>query len=723
MSFIVRWGLEEKAIEHLLRLIDCHLPVSCLQSKYLFLKKFPLGNSMTMRYFCPSCGELLPPGVTGEVECGDCQHHCDIDVLKFKGPFFVQMSVGEQVQRVMSDSKLVQVMRKDCDEADVISGKVYKRFRTRGTIGDDDISLQWNTDGVSPCTTSKVQMYPIQACINELPARIRKDNILLCGLYYGKKKPDINIILKPFVEELEVLRERGVVCNIPGRVGPVTVKVHTILCSVDSVARPTLQGINQYNGRYGCSFCLKRGMYIQRGNGRARIYLDNIFIPRSHAQHMAALWRLEELRAINPARKQYQGIRRGSVLLLLPGFNIIRSFVPDYMHSVLEGVVVAMWDHWRCAEYEHQGWYLNAEKRRLIDERLVSIRPPSEVTRPPRSIDTEMKYWRAHEIKSFFLYYSLVCLKGILPDKYLKHWLLLVYSITIFLREKIVEDDFLKAKAAIEKFVHDVAVLYPNCHHMYKFNMHLLLHIPKAVEDYGALWASSTFPYEHFNGVLTRLVKGTQSVPSQICRSFVRLKTVTQRSRVTFSRNDCSVRAKQLYECIVGKYYCEKSEFFAEGVRLFGSADRHNLTLLERVAIQEALGGRVIEDECNSYRRMICHGTVFHASVYRSLAVRDNSYAKLWDETHVKIYRIVIVKIFNSPERYCFTICEFLQDTGENFCHIRDPGISVKSVLQPCRRTQRLLAVLPENIGQKCVGMTLNETLYLVPVVNNRERD
>lgn len=61
----------------------------------------------------------------------------------------------------------------------------------------------------------------------------------------------------------------------------------------------------------------------------------------------------------------------------------------------------------------------------------------------------------------------------------------------------------------------------------YTFNVHLMLHIPKAVKDFGGLWTSSTFPYEHFNGVLTKFIKGTRSVPHQICRSYFRLRQLS----------------------------------------------------------------------------------------------------------------------------------------------------------------------------------------------------
>lgn len=160
----------------------------------------------------------------------------------------------------------------------------------------------------------------------------------------------------------------------------------------------------------------------------------------------------------------------------------------------------------------------------------------------------ELNIWKASELRSFLLYYSLVCLKRLIPSKYLKHWFLFVYSMTIFLKEKFYDYEFEKAQAALIKFVDNITLVYPGSYSLYTFNTHLLLHMPKAIKDFGGLWASSTFPFEHFNGVLTQLIKGTRSVPQQICRSFLRLRHVSHLSSQIFSRNNCSQPGKELYE-------------------------------------------------------------------------------------------------------------------------------------------------------------------------------
>lgn len=117
--------------------------------------------------------------------------------------------------------------------------------------------------------------------------------MLLCGLYYGKEKPVINTFMKPFVDELESLHTKGIVCNIPGREYPVNIKVHALLSSVDSVARPKLQGIKQFNGKYGCSFYLHHGRRIERERGSARVYVGSLGEPRSTEQHLRALQQLK----------------------------------------------------------------------------------------------------------------------------------------------------------------------------------------------------------------------------------------------------------------------------------------------------------------------------------------------------------------------------------------------------------------------------------------------
>lgn len=140
-------------------------------------------------------------------------------------------------------------------------------------ISSFDITLQWNADGVDTFKSSKESMCPIQVAINELPYRTRKDNIILAALWCGPTKPVMDIVLKPFIDELRDLHEHGIECLPSNFNETVTIKVHAILFPVDSVAKCSLQNISQFNGQFGCSLCLHPGQQVKvKGNGYACIY-------------------------------------------------------------------------------------------------------------------------------------------------------------------------------------------------------------------------------------------------------------------------------------------------------------------------------------------------------------------------------------------------------------------------------------------------------------------
>jgi len=85
-----------------------------------------------------------------------------------------------------------------------------------------------------------------------------------------------------FVDELQDLHENGLVCFPNGQLAKSEhIHVHTILSSVVSVTRYILQNMHQYNGQFGCSFCLHPGEKISVGNGYARVYPGTIGIKRN----------------------------------------------------------------------------------------------------------------------------------------------------------------------------------------------------------------------------------------------------------------------------------------------------------------------------------------------------------------------------------------------------------------------------------------------------------
>jgi len=295
-------------------------------------------------------------------------------------------------------------------------------------------------------------MCPIQVSINELPYRIRKDNILLTALWCGNIKPVMDLYLRPFVEELKDLHENGIDCFCNDSDQPINIKVHTLVSPIDSIARCCLQNNNQFNGKYGCSFCLNPGKHIKVGNGYARVYCGGEGTTRTEQQH-----RRDAEQAVQEDRIIH-GVKGVSLLLFLPIFNIIFSFPPEYMHAVLLGVVKSFFFAWFDSSNNERPWYIGSKKN-IFNDRLLKIVPSCEITRTPRSLD-DIRLFKASEWKNLLLYYSLPCLRDLLHQRYLKHWSLLVFSMHKLLSPKISVDDLRKSESALTTFVRKTESLY-----------------------------------------------------------------------------------------------------------------------------------------------------------------------------------------------------------------------------------------------------------------------
>ena len=186
------------------------------------------------------------------------------------------------------------------------------------------------------------------------------------------------------------------------------------------------------------------------------------------------------------------GVKGVSPLLFLPLFDIVSGFVPDYLHCALLGVACTFAGLWFDSSNHEKPWYAGQSGVSAISRNLVTLRPPSDISRLPRSL-SERKFWKGSEWKSFLLYYSLLILPGHLAAKYLNHWFLLVYAIHILLQETVDRDVFLAENVLLE-FVSGVPALYglEYC----TFNVRQLLHLPAAIFNWGPLWAFSCFRFE-----------------------------------------------------------------------------------------------------------------------------------------------------------------------------------------------------------------------------------
>jgi len=162
------------------------------------------------------------------------------------------------------------------------------------------------------------------------------------------------------------------------------------------------------------------------------------------------------------------------------------------MHTVLLGIVKLLLTRWFDSSYHTQLFYLGCQIN-AVDAKLLKQQPPSKLSRHPRLIQNHLKYWKASELRSWLLFYSLSILLDHLPSLYWHHYALLVSAMHILLGNSITPS-FIDAA---EQMLFDFCLLIPElygetaCSH----NVHLLTYLAKYVHLWGPLWTHSTFRF------------------------------------------------------------------------------------------------------------------------------------------------------------------------------------------------------------------------------------
>lgn len=177
-------------------------------------------------------------------------------------------------------------------------------------------------------------IWPLQGIVNELPYPVCKENVLLFGLWFGSKKPNVNTFLNPFTQECQKLSTVGFTLIRDRILEQYRVVAALMIC--DSVARAILQNMTQFNGQYRCSLCLHPGEQVQKGNGTVRAHPYKDVPKRDHTSTISDT--SDALRTI----KSVRGVKGPTYLINIQHFDIISGMPPDHMHNVHLGVVQQM---------------------------------------------------------------------------------------------------------------------------------------------------------------------------------------------------------------------------------------------------------------------------------------------------------------------------------------------------------------------------------------------
>ncbi|XP_078571421.1 uncharacterized protein LOC144859054 [Branchiostoma floridae x Branchiostoma japonicum] len=405
-------------------------------------------------------------------------------------------------QRASSDGRI----------RDLYDGQAYRDLTKPGGFLDPpgkNFTMTLNTDGVAVFKTSRSgELWPVYLVVNELPPQLRytKKYMVLCGFWLAPAKPKMSTFLKPLMTTLERIYRRGIEVKVSPNCTDV-VRGLLMMATADLPAKAKLLVMKQYNGAHGCNECQDPGRTLNGPLHRVWPYTETMTLRthRSIVENVVAKQQSTSTDAV-------MGFNGAPVFLLLPRFDLSKSFPTDWMHAVLSGVVLKLMELWFKSKNSTQAFYIGGCITDL-NEQLLAFKVPNSISHRPRRIG-DRHHWKASEIRAWLLHYSLPLLRGVLPDPYFEHYYLLVTAIATLASDEITEAELTGAEERLDAFCRSFESLYGQG--AQTMNVHKLRHLAMYVRRYGPLWVYSLFGFETMNGHLKRMIHGTKFVANQI---------------------------------------------------------------------------------------------------------------------------------------------------------------------------------------------------------------
>ena len=502
----------------------------------------------------------------------------------------------------------------------------------------------------------------------------------------------------------------------------------------DAPARCLVQDMVQFNGFYGCPFCLSPGETVQTSaRGHTHAYPFNMNSAtghhdlRTHAQ-VVEHGRVAEEYKTNSTKKNEYGIKGLHWLHFLPNFDIVRGVAVDYMHCIMLGIMKMMLSLWFDKSYRAEPFSIS-NKVKEVNDKLLSIKPPNFASRLPRTL-SDLAHYKASEFKMFMLFYSLPCLWGTLPEDLFQHYLLLVQATYVLLSDQITVEQLHMCKKMLMHFCINLAVLYGPRY--MTSNVHMLLHLCDKVRDLGPLWSTSCFYFEDFNGQLRTLFHGTQKIETQIAFAVCVHQNLPKLSNcLSYGSSE-----RDLYTKLMGKNTVTLKEKITADIYVLGGFTANELSADEHAAVLIKVG------HCftfNIFKRAHIRGEVIHSTSYRAVTRRNSTvveYKTGYGETEYGVIR-KFVKVFPSCQNQsvCQITCICKQphylavinkcgNVNVQLSHDDLSGATVPHLIPVSPPIGQLVAVTLDYISALCVCVPISDTvLFLSKPPNKIEKE
>ena len=210
------------------------------------------------------------------------------------------------------------------------------------------------------------------------------------------------------------------------------------------------------------------------------------------------------------------------------------------MHGVLEGVTKSLMTYWFDSHYSRNSFSL-VKYLGQIDRKLISVKPPHEIRRSPRSIASTRKFLKASRVSGMASFLFLA-----------NSWAL---SSSISSQDLEIADNLLVC------FYQHMTDLYGD--NSCLINVHNLIHLVLLVKQWGPLWVYSCFGFENMNGHIKKMFHGTCQILDQLVFSFKAQQSLFFKSKLLDSENHVTME-------FVRQYTTQHSIVSSDGIAFFG---------------------------------------------------------------------------------------------------------------------------------------------------------
>ncbi|CAD6233584.1 GSCOCG00012284001-RA-CDS, partial [Cotesia congregata] len=503
LKLYIKHNITKAALKDILKMQLKFLPEDNEMPKTLFklfqyAKNIAPPTKFIKNYYCKKCLFGVDIEISGKKQIEKCSLFKKEKISDIG--FFHAFDVSDQIEFLFEHNNLAEKLKltrsqNDGNISDITDGTEYIRVNARNNRGTYGLTLILNTDGLSLVKSAKSHCWPLMFTIAELPLNIRDKYIIIIGLWYDDScKPSMNLFLKPIFNKLKQCFVTGIDWINPKTRETIKSKIVAPIMIADAPARAQVQNIMSFNGRYGCNICEIRTVKSKpiAGLKTSRIFPYKIDCRLRTGKRMEAQ---AKMLLKKNTKIQIRGVKGYSILSCLPLIDLGKCVLPEFMHSVLLGVVKQVFGLW----FGKKSPYSLKSKITEVDDFMLRIRPPQSFSRLPRKL-SQYNLFKASECYNFLLFYSLPLLAAYLPEIYVQHWLLLVKAIFNLVKSTVTVTDLEESNDLLKLFVSQIEELYGD--RQLSYNVHQLLHLALCVKRWGPLQGTSAFSFENFNGYI-----------------------------------------------------------------------------------------------------------------------------------------------------------------------------------------------------------------------------